>query len=436
MTVGLQANCRAVLLVAMMSAAATAAPTRTSDQSWRDAGVAAFDMVWRTIHETWFDPTFGGLDWNAARAELRPRVENARSIDEQRAIIRDLLGRLGQSHLALLSATPGPDTWRGPATLPFDVRLADAGLLVTRLHGTTDVAVRPGDTILRIDGREVTAIAGAIDDADPRRAELTWRQVMRALSGNPGDPVRLDVRSPGGIERQVEATRVLQPGELVTVGNLPTLRAHLETAEVPTSRGGRVGIIRFNVWMAAVAQPFAEALDRFRDADGLIIDLRGNPGGLADMTRGVAGHLIDEPLVLGRMRMRDLDLEFRVNPRRSTADGRSVVPYAGPVAILVDELTASASECFAGGMQGLGRVQVFGTRSAGQALPASTRRLPNGDVLLYAVGDFVTATGERLEGHGVAPDVEVPLTPRSLAAGHDAEHAALVWIDGLPARRP
>jgi carboxyl-terminal processing protease len=130
------------------------------------------------------------------------------------------------------------------------------------------------------------------------------------------------------------------------------------------------------------------------------------------------------------MKMRAVELEFRANPRRSTADGRRVAPFAGPVAILIDELTGSASECFAGGLQSLGRARVFGETSMGQALPAATRQLANGDVLMYAIGDFITATGARLERTGVVPDEVVPLSIARLAAGGDgALAAALAWID-------
>jgi carboxyl-terminal processing protease len=97
----------------------------------------------------------------------------------------------------------------------------------------------------------------------------------------------------------------------------------------------------------------------------------------------------------------------------------------------VDGLSGSASECFTGGMQSLGRARVFGQVSMGQALPALFDRLPNGDVLIHAYGDFVTADGTRLEGRGVIPDEVVPLTREALAAGRDpALEAALAWIDG------
>ena len=107
----------------------------------------------------------------------------------------------------------------------------------------------------------------------------------------------------------------------------------------------------------------------------------------------------------------------------------------GPVAILVDGLTGSASECFTGGMQSLGRARVFGAQTMGQALPALFDRLPNGDILVHAFGDFVTATGDRLEGRGVIPDVEVAISREALASGRDATlDKALEWVDAIHLR--
>ena len=93
-------------------------------------------------------------------------------------------------------------------------------------------------------------------------------------------------------------------------------------------------------------------------------------------------------------------------------------------------MTGSASECFSGGLQSLGRARVFGETSMGQALPALFDKLPNGDVLIHAWGDFVTGTGVRIEGQGVVPDQPVALTRAKLLAGQDAAlDEALAWID-------
>jgi carboxyl-terminal processing protease len=184
--------------------------------------------------------------------------------------------------------------------------------------------------------------------------------------------------------------------------------------------------------MAPVDGFVQAAVDRFRNAAGIILDLRGNPGGLAMMVMGISGHFVDEPVLLGRMKTRETELRLSANPRRVNAAGAPVKPYAGPLAILVDDLTGSASECFAGGLQAISRGRVFGTRTMGQALPATFSRLPNGDTLVHAFGDFVTAAGVRLEGRGVVPDVEIPIDRKALAAGRDpALEAALRWIDDL-----
>jgi len=199
----------------------------------------------------------------------------------------------------------------------------------------------------------------------------------------------------------------------------------------------RVGVIGFNVWMATVDAQFQQAMDQFRGADGIVIDLRGNPGGLAAMLMGISGQFVTERKTLGVMKMRDTELKFAANPRILSATGERVQPYAGPLAILVDAMSGSASECFTGGMQSIARARVFGQVSMGQALPALFDRLPNGDVLIHAYGDFVTATGTRLEGRGVIPDEIVPLRREDLLTGKDRTlEAALAWIDRTAARQP
>ncbi|MEZ5316286.1 MAG: S41 family peptidase [Vicinamibacterales bacterium] len=414
----------------------TPAQARAAEPAWRTLALAAFDDTWSTINDTFYDPSFGGVDWAALRGEYRARALQAPDPEAVRTIIREMIARLGRSHFALLSSAPEEeDVLPGPALVPIDVRAGAAGMLVTRVRDVDAARVQTGDVLVRIDGRDVDDVPGG-HTPEARRARLeAWRDVNRRLHGAVGSTARLEVRGPDGRPREVGATRVNESGQTVRFGNLPALTVRVDTREVRTPEGRRVGVIGFNIWMAAINGPVARAMDTYRDAAGLVIDLRGNPGGLAEMIRGIAGHLLDEPVVLGRMQTRAAPLTFTANPRRATADGRLVDPYDGPVAILVDALTASASECFAGALQSLGRVHVVGRRTMGQALPAVTRRLPNGDALMYAIGDFVTATGVALEGDGVQPDEVVALTPEGLAGGQDPDlMAALRWIDAKSGR--
>jgi carboxyl-terminal processing protease len=234
----------------------------------------------------------------------------------------------------------------------------------------------------------------------------------------------------GGQDIGVAVERRAEPGQPATVGNLPTMYVRFDAEERRTPKGATAGVIRFNVWMPAVDGLFQKAIDRFRRHDAIVIDLRGNPGGLAAMIMGISGHFLTERQALGVMKTRDAVLRFAANPRLVSAAGERVQPFGGPLAILVDDMTGSASECFAGGMQSLGRARVFGQTSMGQALPAFFAKLPNGDVLIHATGDFVTANGTRLEGRGVVPDEPVALSRKELLDGRDPTlAAAFAWVD-------
>lgn len=409
--------------------------TTLAAQSWRVRAIASFDDVWTTVSETFYDPTFGGVDWPGVRRELRPRVEAAESLDAARGAIREMLARLGRSHLQLLSASSA-EALPGPAAVQADIRAIAEGVFVSRVRddAATKAGLSAGDEVLAIDGRAVRDEVADVDTTDVRatRVEI-WRRVNRLLHGDDGSTAALRVRKPNGSEKLLTVPRSLGRGDVVTFGNLPPLRVEFDAREALTPGGRRVGVIAFNFWMTGVSDPLAGAIDRYRAHDGMILDLRGNPGGLAAMISGVAGHVIAEPVVLGTMHTRQNPLSFKVNPRLVTADGRRVDVFRGPLAILVDELTGSTSEVFAAALQSLGRARIFGRQTMGQALPAVTKRLATGDVLLYAIGDFVTSSGRSVEGTGVIPDISIPLSPGTLGAGLDeVMEAALRWIDGRP----
>lgn len=401
-------------------------------QDWRAKGLQTFDVVWTTVNDTYFDPSFGGVDWKAVREELRPKVEHATNENAQRDAIRDMLSRLKRSHFTLISNATS-DALPGDATVPVEIRLAGTDIVITRvIAGSTaeTAGLKPGDVVLDVDGHDAASWINH-EAADARMRDLeTWRSAFRALHGTSSSIADVHVRHASGDDAHVKVARTAPPGQTVTLGNLPPLSVEVTVREMKTPAGQPVGVMGFNFWMATVIPAIDAGVDRYRHDAGLVFDLRGNPGGLAAMISGIAGHLVDTPALLGSMHTRDSDLAFRANPRFSTADGRSVKPFAGPVAILVDELSASASECFAGGLQSLGRARIFGRRSMGQALPAQTKSLPNGDVLEYAIGDFVTSKGLTLEGNGVVPDEAQPLSISALAAGRDESlDAALRWID-------
>ncbi|HEU0051870.1 MAG TPA: S41 family peptidase [Longimicrobium sp.] len=405
-----------------------------------------FDTAWTVIARTHWDSTYNGVDWNGLRAELRPRAEAARSNEALRAVLVDMLGRLHQSHFGIIpgdvqETLSGGEAPSGQGVAGLDARLVDGRFLVTRVlpGGAAEaVGVKTGWAIDAVAGHPTADILAALArlpaDTDPRVRSLHgWSALTRYFRGDAGDSVA--VRFLDAADRPVDATLVLRPatGVVTRFGNLPAMIVRVETERAPLPDGRTVGILRFNYWMPVVARQIDEAVDRLRDTDGLVIDLRGNLGGVGGMAAGVAGHFVERRDTLATMRMRGQSLYFVADPRRVDTRSQPVQPYSRPVAVLTDAETASTSEFFAGGLQKLGRARVFGETSAGQALPAIARRLPNGDVMMHAIADFTGPTGERFEGAGVVPDQPAPPTRAALLAGHDpALDAAKAWIASQP----
>jgi carboxyl-terminal processing protease len=437
----------ALLTLACASAPPAAAPSAPSASSRAvpvdsTLAVLTFDSAWSRIATTHYDTAYGGVDWPGVRLELRPRAAVAGTLGSLRDVLDDMLGRLGESHFVVIpreaaDALAGDERGAGPVS-------GDAGLLV-RLVGD-DMAVwrvdpdgpaaaagiGTGWVVVAVGGREFApriAALRSLPESDQRTAltRLLY-QANGQLAGEAGRGVTLLLRNADGVGVEREVILRETPGEVVRFGNLPPVIASLQHDRIATATGC-AGLIRLNVWVVPLVPSFDRAVDAVRDCHGVVIDLRGNPGGVAGMVMGTAGHFLGDTLALGFMRTRTAELRFKANPRRVRADGSPVQPYDGPLAILVDEMTASTSEFFAAGLQALGRARVFGTSSAGQALPALMVRLPTDDVLMHVIADFTGPGGVRIEGRGVLPDVQVRSTLDDLRSGRDAPlQAALDWF--------
>jgi carboxyl-terminal processing protease len=418
--------------------AQTVPPVASATPAAAATPLDTFDAAWRLLRENYVAATAARIDWDALRAELRPRAERAASDAEARAVIRDMLERVGQSHFAILPA-PVASAMTGAAlrpedvgTLGFDVRLLGQSLVVTEVDADGPAAragIRTGWTLTRVGARTVDQALAEIGDVPEHvRGFRAWALGTALLRGPAGDDA--DLGFVDGDGRRVSRLLVRGPerGQPVKLGHLPTLFARVDGRRLERA-GQPVGVIAFNVWMTPVSRQFDEAMDRLRDTRGIVIDLRGNPGGVLTMIMGLSGHFVREAVNLGTITTRESALKLVANPRTVGAAGQPVTPFAGPVAILVDDGSYSASEIFSGGMQAIGRARIFGTRTAGGALPAVLERLPGGDVLQYAIGDFVTAAGQRIEGRGVIPDEVIVPARADLLAGRDVVlDAALDWI--------
>jgi carboxyl-terminal processing protease len=406
-----------------------------------------FDEVWKILHETHFDTNYNGHNWLQVREKYRPRAITASTSKALRDTIQEMLNLLAVSHLAIVpgdmaeiieargnkASTLEEADEEDSGTIGMEVRFSGTNLLVTRVTQGLPAAkagIKPGWILRRIGEHQTARFKSHTPETlDERRRDfLAWRAASKKLSGRPASKVELEFLNGKSEPVRLVLQREGAQGEPIQFGTLPVLYAHLISTEMK-QEGITAGVIQFNIWMLPTALAFNKAIDQHRTKDGIIIDLRGNIGGMVGMIIGVAGHFMDKAVPLGTLIARDNRLFLPANPRFVDSSGRGVEIFSAPVAILVDEITASASEVFTGGLQEYGRVRVFGRTTAGQALPAVYEKLPNGDALYHPVADFVTPKGTRFEGRGVIPDEAVQLSRPALLAGKDPVlERAFAWI--------
>jgi carboxyl-terminal processing protease len=414
-----------------MAACAAEEPPASLTEEQARLNLESFDTVWTTVRERHFDPELGGLDWDAVRAEFRPRVEKAATMREAQQAMQQMLQRLDHSHVAImpgdvLEAMARPPQEGDLGVTGIDVRVLDGHAIVTSVAPGSPAAeggVRPGWELARIGDEEIPPVLASVGEEfeDSTYHDLVLAEVVRArLVGPIGKSVALELLDGEGEARRLEIGHAEERGVRSDVGHLVGQYVHIESRRVEPE----VGYISLNKFMnpAAVMPPFEKAIRSFADTRGVVLDLRGNPGGIIGMGMGLAGWFVDEKdRYLGKLILRETELKAIVFPRPGA--------YGGRLAILVDGLSGSTAEIFSGGLKDLGRARIFGSRSAGAALPSEIVKLPNGDGFQYVIADYISASGEQLEGVGVIPHVEVRPTREALLQGRDlVVEAALAWI--------
>lgn len=389
-----------------------------------DARQESFDIVWRTVKAKHFDPTFGGVDWDKVREQYAPRVAAVKSDTELYQLLQQMLGELHQSHFAIIppeAVTPTESKESRESSIGIDLRIVDDQAVITRVESGSKAAaagLRTGFVIKEVGRMPVEQIIQrfAKSKQSPSLINLyITRSVLGRIEGKAGTAVRIVYLDERDQAREANIEREPFKGEMSpAMGNFPPQYMEFESKRL----AGGIGYIRFNIFVIPMMEKIKSAIRQMSDAPGIIIDLRGNPGGVGGMATGLAGVLESKQTSLGVMKMRTGHVNFAVFPQSET--------YAGRVAILIDGSSASTSEVFAGGMQDIGRAVVVGERSAGAALPSIFEKLPTGALFQYAIADFKTPKGLLVEGHGVVPDKEVKLMRRALLEGRDTQLEAAI----------
>ncbi|WP_396594197.1 S41 family peptidase [Brevundimonas sp. R86498] len=345
-----------------------------------------FDAVWDTVRRSYYDPDLQGVDWREARQTFRPRAIAA---PDDRALYREL-----SAMLDLLD-----DDHAGAAS-PAAVRRQDTARTRRAVMGVT--LVRQDGDLWRIESVRSSSPAEAAG------VEPGW--VLQAVDGQSwgvdfdvedGQTLRLDLTDSAGMARQVSVTpRVMDP--------VPAFSAD-------TSRPGVV-VLRIEAFERGLGRWLGERLAAIPAGTDVILDLRGNPGGLLlEADAALSCFLPAQQEWATRISRAGRPVALSIMPGCGSLSG----PIPNDVALLVDGSSRSAAELTPAALQEAGRALVVGEPTAGSVLISQDSPLPDGGRLTLSRADYVTAGGVRLEKRGVTPDLVVVRTPEDRRTGRD-----------------
>lgn len=394
-----------------------------------------FERVWKEIHDHYYDPSFNGVNWDEIHARYRPLIESATDDQDFYALMSRMTGELHDAHTRFNS----PQQWRNykkqqGVSSGISVDDVDGKTVVTAVRRDSSAAhegVEPGMVILTIDGKPVAERIAEIERGKPSSSSERATRIFsygRVFAGPPDTEMRLGLERADGsrfevtLERQIYSSAPDVATDVLPSGN---------------------GYIRFDGFQPAITKEFRQALERFKNAPGLVVDLRRNGGGDLGVLLPIAGFFFDKKTLFAKDKTRSgkplsefagifrLPLELYVG-----RPGDQI--YSGPVVILVDARSASSSEVFAAGMQDSQRAKIVGSQSCGCVLGiARPRVMKGGGVLEMSEVLWFSPKGRKLEGTGIFPDETVAPTLRDLQRRRDPaiEAAEKLLRDMAPATR-
>lgn len=365
-----------------------------------------FRSVWRTLRDRFYDPTMNGRDWDAVLAKYEEAAARAPDSPTFDGIVGMMLGELNASHLTFISKV-WPRPWENEgaefqSTRHLGIRfqrhgagdpLTVASVIAGSPAATCKPPVRPGDTILRVNGR-------AVDGSTP---------LHRFMNGRPDREIALLLRDSAGKEHSHQ----LSPIDYGTARELAEAQVVADNRRrVDELSGGRLGYVH-------IARMFWDEFERFEreiyaaghGKEGLVIDIRDNGGGF------ITDHL----------------LTVLCQPRHAVTVPRGGGPgypqdrkvYASwhkPLVVVCNQNSFSNAEIFAHAIKTLKRGPLVGVPTAGGVISASRERILDAGTLRVPFrGWFSPDSGEDMEMRGAVPDHLIWPTPAELIAGEDPQ---------------
>jgi len=377
--------------------------------------------VWSEVSRRHFDKKFQ-KKYQKLYKKFEPEILKCGNDKKLSKEINKLLQALGQSHIVLLppigvsvskamssirKSTAPKKRRKSQQDFPADTGITlsqtNKQICVTRVREKSPAAkagIKIGDVILAIN---------KITLHPEKELYIGWPLIARALlSGQPGSEVTVKILNAKNKQRTLTLKRQINGEKWFKLGVLPRSYSDFYATVLP----GRVAYVQFTAFTTPMLMHLRKAIiGKFRNAKALIVDMRGNVGGLLMYPPWLAAWCSPETVSFGKLIIKGTPLEPKSFPQTQC--------FKGPVAVLIDNYSYSCAEIFAAGMQDAKKARLFGTTTSGKCLPSMFFKLPSGFRLQTVTGNIIRINGKNIENVGVKPDEKIILSIKSLRKGQD-----------------
>ena len=379
----------------------------------RERHVIILRSIKEDIKKNYYDPQFHGIDLDAQFKNAEQAIQQATSIGKMSGIIAQTLVNFDDSHLFFVPPGKVNKTRYG-----FDMQMVGDACYVTRVNEKSDAfkkGLRVGDQIMDI------------EKFTPTRKDL-WlmNYYFRALRPQP--VIELGIRKPDGKQSIVQIEAIIASGKQIVnlADSTININNYIRESEDAYTESRRQFIYdqekQFMIWQmpsfSLTPADIDSIMDKAKDKDALIIDLRNNGGGRVDTLKRMIGWFFEQDVKIG-------DEKTRKETKEMIAKSKGKDCYKGKVVVLVDSESGSAAEIFAKVIQLQKRGEILGDVSAGAVM--ESRYFPHQqglDVVIFygasvTIADLIMTDGKSLEKTGVVPDEKILPTAQDLADNRD-----------------
>lgn len=364
----------------------TLTPQKEAEELYQDA--------WQTVYQDFYDPTYNGQDWIRWRDHYKGILQDK---EDAYVAISTMLSSLNDDYTRFL-----PPRDMSEQNISIDSKLYGVGIQIfmkdkkivvaAPLEGTpaSKAGIKPKDEITHINGK-TTAGMSTEDAAD-------------LIRGEEGTFVNLTV----------------QRGAKSLSFSLP--RAEIKIKSVFTKaldpKDKEIGYIRLNSFISETAyNEMKEAVTKMADKKALIIDIRGNYGGLLNNAVDIADMFLDKGEIVSIV---DRNKDRRVYDSKPGQVNRK------PMVVLIDGGSASASEILSGALKDHHRAKLIGTKTFGKGLVQKITPMSDGSGINITISKYFTPNGTDINKKGIHPDIEVEYKEADFLADRDPQLQAAI----------